>query len=267
MERTTRSKRKELQSMIQTHRLWEPLHQTTEEGPDRVKTYYVVLDGEELRAWQDSGKKVMEISEWKQVLTRVYQHCHLFELPQQARNYMVSLVAAAMSTTTIPVNESLHLVAMNLYPHVVLQRNLLHTYKRSGGGYLELENHSDELRNMDGFNTPMVIITGCNYNYIAQMWTPRYFGNHLVDTTVIHGDLHAEVSLLRYLLNRGTTNERVTTFIQKVRPDYLYLLDEDTTGETACKTTASFSKKKGVRSTTITADYDMEIAVKHVKRV
>ena len=35
----------ELQSMIQTHRLWEPLHETTEEGPDDlvVLAVHVVL--------------------------------------------------------------------------------------------------------------------------------------------------------------------------------------------------------------------------------
>ena len=54
-------------------------------------------------------------------------------------DYMVSLVAAAMSTTTVPENESLHLVALNLYPHVVLQRNLLRIYKRPGKDYLQLE--------------------------------------------------------------------------------------------------------------------------------
>ena len=99
------------------------------------------------------------------------------------------------------------------------------------------------------------------------MLTPRYFEHHLVDTTVIHGDLHAEVASLHYLLKRGATGERATTFIQKVRPDYLHLLDEETTGESTGTTTASSSKKKGVRSTTITADYDMEITIKHVKRV
>ena len=45
----------------------------------------------------------------------------LFEQPQQTLTYAVSLVAAAMSTTTVPVSEPLHLVAVNIYPHVVLQ--------------------------------------------------------------------------------------------------------------------------------------------------
>ena len=57
--------------------------------------------------------------------------------------------------------------------------------KRPGSGYLELENHSDALHNMDTFTTPTVIITGCNYNYIVQMLTPHYFEHHLADTTVI----------------------------------------------------------------------------------
>ena len=63
--------------------------------------------------------------------------------------------------------------------------------------YLELENHSDVLRNMDGFTTPTVIITGRNYHYIVQMLTPHFFEHHLVDTTIIHGDLHAEVASLQ----------------------------------------------------------------------
>ena len=62
----------ELQSMIPT------------EGPDEVKTYYIVLEGEELRGWQDTGRNDIRLSDWKATLTRVYQHLHLFEQPQQA---------------------------------------------------------------------------------------------------------------------------------------------------------------------------------------
>ena len=68
-------------------------------------------------------------------------------------------------------------------------------------------------------------------------------------------DLHAKVASLRYLLNRGTTSK---------------LIDEENTsatGKATGSTTASSSKKKGVRSTTITAGYDMKITIKHVKRV
>ena len=58
--------------------------------------------------------------------------------------------------------------------------------------------------------------------------------------------------------------DKTVEFLQEVNPNYLkeLLEEEDTTGET----TATTSKKKGVRTTTITADYDMEIVVKHVKR-
>ena len=151
----------------------------------------------------------------------MYQHLHLFEQPLQALNYAVSLVAAAMSTTTVPVSEPLHLVAVNIYPEVVLQRNQVHTHKRSGSNYIELENHSNSLRNMNGFATPTVIITGCNHNYTVQMLTPHYFECHLVDTTVIiHGDLHVDTTSWQYMLNRGATMDRATKFIHKVRPDY-----------------------------------------------
>ena len=69
------------------------------------------------------------------------------------------------------------------------------------------------------------------------MLTPHYFERHLVDTTVIHGDLHADTTSLQYMINRGATNERATKFIQKVRPDYMHLLQDEAT--TVEETTAS----------------------------
>ena len=129
----------ELQSMIQTHRMWAPLHATTE-GPDVVKTYYIILEGEELKSWQTTGRNGIKLSDWKATSYTCLPTSTSFEQPLQALNYAVSLVATAMSTTTVPLNEPLHLVALNIYPEVVLQRNLLHTYRRSGSNYLELEN-------------------------------------------------------------------------------------------------------------------------------
>ena len=147
--------------------MWAPLR-ITAEGADAVKTYHIMLEGQERQGWQTTGRNDIKLSDWNANLTCVYQHLHLFEQPLQALNYAVSLVAAAMSTTTVPVNEPLHLVAVNIYPDVVLQRNLQHTYKRSGSNYLELENHSDSLRNMNGFATATVITTGCNYTTLCR---------------------------------------------------------------------------------------------------
>ena len=61
----------ELQSMIQTHRMWAPLHATTE-GPDVAKTYYIMLEGEELQSWRTTGRNDIKLSDWKASLTRVY---------------------------------------------------------------------------------------------------------------------------------------------------------------------------------------------------
>ena len=63
--------------------------------------------------------------------------------------------------------------------------------------------------------------------------------------------------------------EKTTRFIQKVKPNYMYLLQDDSTDDTTGYTTtgASSSSKKGVRTTTVSSDYGMEIVVKHVKRV
>ena len=80
-----------------------------------------------------------------------------------------------MSTTVVPLNEQLHLVALNLYPEVVLQEELAPVLQARWITYLELENHSDALRDMNKFTTPTVIISGCTYNYIVQVLTPHFY--------------------------------------------------------------------------------------------
>ena len=119
---------------------------------------------------------------------------------------------------------------------------------------------------MDAFTTPTVTISGPTYNYVVNVLTPHFFARHVVDTSTISGDLYDDATSLRNLLSRGTTMERATTLIKKMRPDLMYLLQEEheeTTGEATASTT---TKKKGVRSTTITSNYDMEITAKHVQR-
>ena len=83
---------------------------------------------------------------------------------------------------------------------------------------------------------------------------------------MINGPDYVEVTSVQYMHTKSP--EKTTKFIQKVKPNYMYLLQEEaTTGEATGDTTASSSKKKGVRATTISSDYDTEIVVKHVKRV
>ena len=96
-------------------------------------------------------------------------------------------------------------MALNLYPEVVLQRNLLHYYKRDGSTDLELENHSDALHDLNKFTTPTIIISGCTYNNIVQMLTPHFYKNHLVDTTVISGPDYVDTTSVKNMYSRNTT--------------------------------------------------------------
>ena len=104
----------ELQSMIQTHNLWSPYHWTTPGDNNPVRTFYVILEQEELKKWEESGRNDVQLSTWKSTTSKVYQHLHLFEHPLQALNYVLSLVSNSMSTTVVPLNEQLRLVALNL---------------------------------------------------------------------------------------------------------------------------------------------------------
>ena len=166
-----------------------------------------------------------------------------------------------MSTTIVPVNERLHLIALNLYPKTTVERNLMHYYLRDGSDYMELENHSNTLRELTTFTTSTVIISGPTYDYIVQMQTPHVYSNHLVDTTTISGPDNINHKSVKNMFHRHY--DKTVEFLQKVKPDYLkeLLEDEETTGEPPTTT-----KKKGMRTTTITADYDTEIVVKHLKK-
>ena len=195
----------ELQSIIQAHNLWSPYHWSTPLDNNPVRKFYMILEQEELKKWEESGRNDVQLSTWKSTTSKVYQHLHLFEHPLQALNYVLSLVSSSMSTTVVPLNEQLHLVALNLYPEVVLQRNLLHYYKRDGSTYLELENHSDALRDVNKFTTPTVIISGCTCNYIVQMLTPHFYENHLVHTTVVSGPDYVDMTSVNNMYTRTTT--------------------------------------------------------------
>ena len=168
-----------------------------------------------------------------------------------------------MSTTIVPVNERLHLIAVNLYPKTTVERNLLHYYRRDGTDYVELEKHSNALRDMTKFTTSTVIISGPTYDYVIQMMTPHFYSNHLIDTTVVSGPDYIDYKSVQNMYNRHY--DQTIEFLQKVKPNYIHVLQgDDTTEETTTGATSS-SKKKSVRTTTITSDYDMEIVVKHVK--
>ena len=103
-----------------------------------MRTYYVILEKEELKKWEESGRNDVQLSTWKSTTSKVYQHLHLFEHPLQALNYVFSLWFPTQCLLQwCQLNEQLHLVALNLYyPEVVLQRNLLHYYKRDGSTLL-----------------------------------------------------------------------------------------------------------------------------------
>ena len=83
-----------------------------------------------------------------------------------------------------------------------------------------------------------------------------------MDTTTISGPDNINYKSVRNMFNRHY--DKTVEFLQEFDPNYLKKLleEEETTGEP----TTTLSKKKGVRTTTITADYDVEIVVKQSKK-
>ena len=252
----------ELQSMIETHNLWSPFHYSYAADPNLARTYYTVVEDSELEAWETTGRTTLTPSDWKSTTSKVFQHLHLHEHPLEALNYVIAMINNSMSTTIVPVNERLHLIALNLYPKTTVERNLMHYYQREGSDYKELENHSNTLQEMTKFATSTTVISGPNYDYVVQMLTPAFYSKHLVDTTTISGPGNINYKSVKNMLSRHY--DKTVEFLQEVDPNYLKdLLDEE---ETTGETTTTTSKKKGARTTTIIADYDMEIVVKQMKK-
>ena len=82
----------ELQSMIQTHNLWSPYHWSSLGDNNPVRAFYMILENDELKKWEESGRNDVRLSTWKATTSKVHQHLHLFEHPLQALNYVLSLV-------------------------------------------------------------------------------------------------------------------------------------------------------------------------------
>ena len=253
----------ELQSMIETHNMWSPFHYDYVQDVNPPRTYYICVEDSELQAWENSNRTTLKLSAWKCTTSRVFQHIHLHEHPVEALNYVVALIHNSMSTTLPPWGERLHLIALNLYPATTVGRHLMEYYHRDGSDYKELENHSDALQGMDKFTTSTTVISGPNYDYVREMMTPAFYKKHLVDTTTISGPEHIYYKSVKNMFQRHY--DETVEFLKENDPNYLQQLldgEETTTGEP----TTTTGKKKGVRTTTITADYDVEIVVKQSKK-
>ena len=253
----------EVQSMVETHNMWSPFHYDYIQDVNPPRTYYICVGDSELRAWEDSQRTTLRLAAWKSTTSRVFQHIHLHEHPIEALNYVVALILNSMSTTIPPWGERLHLIAFNLYPATTTGRHLMEYYNRDGSDYKELENHSDCLQGLDTFTTSTTVISGPNYEYVRDMMTPAFYKKHLVDVTTISGPDHYYAKSIKNMYNRHY--DETVEFLKENHPDYLRQLqmeEETTTGEPSTTT----GKKKGVRTTTITADYDVEIVVKQSKK-
>ena len=253
----------EVQSMVETHNMWSPFHYDYIQDANPPRTYYICVGESELRAWEDSQRTTLCLAGWKSTTSRVFQHIHLHEHPIEALNYVVALIHNSMSTTIPPWGERLYLIVFNLYPATTTGRHLMEFYHRDGSDYKELENHSDCLQGLDTFTTSTTVIGGPNYEYVRDMMTPAFYKKHLVDVTTISGPDHYYMKSIKNMYNRHY--DETVEFLKDNHPECLRMLqneEETTTGEP----TTTTGKKKGVRTTTITADYDVEIVVKQSKK-
>ena len=253
----------EVASMVETHNMWSPFHYDyIQDSNNPPRTYYICVGESELRAWEDSHRTTLRLAGWKSTTSRVFQHIHLHEHPIEALNYIVALIHNSMSTTLPPWGERLFLIAFNLYPSTTTGRHLMEYYNREGSEYKELENHSDSLQGLDTFTTSTTVIGGPNYEYVRDMMTTAFYKRHLIDVTTISGPDHYYMKSIRHMYNRNYDD--TVEFLKENHPDVLRMLqnEEETTGEP----TTTTGKKKGVRTTTITADYEVEIVVKQSKK-
>ena len=253
----------EVASMVETHNMWSPFHYDYVQDPNPPRTYYICVGESELRSWEDTHRTTLRLAGWKATTSRVFQHIHLHEHPIEALNYIIALIHNSMSTTLPPWEERLFLLAFNLFPAITTGRHLMEYYNRDGSEYKELENHSDCLQGLDTFTTSTTVIGGPTYSYVRDMMTQAFYKKHLIDVTTISGSDHYYMKSIKNMYHRHY--DETVEFLQENHPGVLRMLqneDEATTGDS----TTTTGKKKGVRTTTITADYEVEIIVKQPKK-
>ena len=136
-------------------------------------------------------------------------------------------------------------------------------YDRGSSDYKELENHSDQVLQLQAWTTRFLLVTGCNYSYIAELLTAEFYQQHMIDVVAVNGPGHAR---LRHLLRNYKSQSRAINYIRKVHPDYYYLVDDLNITTEKYDAVTTRTRKNGCRSTTIMNDYDMKITAKHVTR-
>ena len=75
-----------------------------------------------------------QLASYKQGLTRVHLHLHLFERLQSAMGHYIALVSFTMggTTATLPLKDKLHVLTINIYPRIFLKRGWWHTTNETG---------------------------------------------------------------------------------------------------------------------------------------
>ena len=135
---TSEAVKESLREILQSHYMNRPHRHTTTEHEE--KTYCLLLDDAELEHYEASNYQNIKLSSWKQGLTRVHQHLRLFERVQSAMDYYTARARSAMggTTATLLLKDKRHLLAINIYPRILIKRGLMAYYERDGAYYREI---------------------------------------------------------------------------------------------------------------------------------
>ena len=120
---TTDSEEDDLMDIVQAQYMWWPHHHGT--TPKDCKTFFIVIDNDELDAYVKSNYNTIKSATWKN-FPRVHQHIHLFEGAQTSLDYMFAVVTSTRGGATgqVPYSKRLQL-GLNLIPDMALGEGLV----------------------------------------------------------------------------------------------------------------------------------------------
>ena len=149
------------------------------------------------------------------------------------------------TTGALPLEEKLHVLTINVYPLILIMRGLMAYYERDSINYQEMENHSDQALLMTTRSTHSLLVAGCDYAYITEMLTSKFYKERLIDVTTVNGINYSLETSLRYLLWGNTSQSRTINYIKDYHSKFHYLLDELKQAEEEEATTTSIGKTTG----------------------
>ena len=210
----TNSEEDKLMDMVQTQCIWRPHHHGA--TPNDYKTFYIVIDGEELDTYVKNNCNTIELATWKKPAQTL---CW-----ESTDSIGLHVCCGHFCNGSHHRSGSLHQGTtsnwVEIYSRRAIGRGLMAYYAREGSDYKESENHSDQMLQLHTWTHRCQLVIGCNYGYLTELLNTMFYKQLMIDVAAVNGPGHAYMSNLRHLRRDDKSQGCAINKIKEAHPDY-----------------------------------------------